>query len=656
MIKKSLYLNIITLSIFTSCGNQSPNNKYIDPPAQTYISHNKYRTNSNIEVKIDRTVEWDNGFCEDVQITNISDKTIQWRAELIIDGTINDIWSANYTQTDNLLIANGVSYNSELTANKSTTFGYCATKTIEVLANEISTDSSNLIMTKEMISQWNGGYCADIKLSNNSDLKIKWDISTTLDGKVFELWSANYAQDADLVLTASGVDYNKIIMPNSSIDFGYCLKDVPIKETVEEDEEIQQNDTTQTTQNDEPKSTIDYSSLFNDFNVGFGSSYAFPFLSSKGEKRIWVSSVELVMQDNIEDNTYYQDIKNFNANSFSNLQDKLKNSKFLVYWLVKDWKENWFNLQKIQTAMDAGYIPVFSYWYFADELMGGMPDADKKAKYQEDTIRFANFLKKLNGKKMVIMEPEFNKNVVLYNENTQHEFASIIAEAIDTIKAKNGDTIFSLSMMDTGNRGVKETYPKCDYENCALGDKYEWNRPEIVYNDLLPKLDFISFQENIGQFSRNPNDIHSPISYSNDEIGIDFLTTRINNFTRFLKEKYNKPVFLPFLTVASATWNDKNNDKAIEISELDYHGWDDKQEEIYRDLSQKKDILQDSGLFGYAPMSLFDDPKHDQYGYQFFLNNEYHLGIVGSDAIDSMDNAISGKLNFKKNVLEYIFG
>ncbi len=651
MIKKSIYLNIIALSLFTSCGNQSPNNKHINPPASTYLAYNKYRTNNNIEVKIDRTVEWDTGFCEDIQITNITDNTIQWRAELIIDGIIDEIWNANYTQTDNLLIANGVSYNSELTANKSTTFGYCATKTAKVLANEISTDSSNLIMTKEITSQWNGGYCADIKLSNNSDLKIKWDISTTLDGKVFELWSANYAQNSDLLLTASGVDYNEVIMPNSSIDFGYCLKDVLTLEITNTED----NTTVTTEQEDKPKSIIDYSSLFNDFNVGFGSSYAYPFLSSEGEKKIWVSPIELIMQDNIEDNSYYQDIKNFDGSSFSNLQDKLKNSKFLVYWLVKDWKENWFNLQKIQNAIDAGYIPVFSYWYFADELMGGMPDADKKAEYQKDSIRFANFLKKLNGKKIVIMEPEFNKNVVLYNENSQHEFASIIAEAIDTIKAKNGDTIFSLSMMDTGNRGEKETYPKCDYENCALGDRYEWSRPEIVYNDLLPKLDFISFQENIGQFSRNPNDIDTPISYTNDEIGIDFLATRIDNFTKFLKEKYNKPIFLPFITVASATWSDNNSNKAIEISELNYHGWDDKLEQTYKDLSQMKTTLQESGLFGYAPMALFDDPKHDQYGYQFFMNNEYHLGIVGSDSIDAIDNGISGNLIFKKDVLEYIF-
>ena len=649
MKKTSIYLNIIALSLFTSCGNQSSNNRYLEPPALTHLANNKYRTISDIEIKIDRTVEWNSGFCEDVEIKNISDKTIQWRAELILDGKIRDIWSANYTQTDNLLVATGVDYNSELKANKSTTFGYCANKTQKVTESEISTDSSNLIMTKEITSNWDGGYCADITLSNNSDLKVKWNISTTLDGKIFELWSANYAQNSDLLLTASGVDYNEIIMPNSSIDFGYCLKGVEIKEVEEESKE----DTTQ--QNEEPKTKIDYTNLFNSFNVGFGGSYAYPFLSNQGEKKIWVSSVELVMQDDIEDNSYYQDIKNFNGDNFSNLQDKLKNSKFLVYWVVKGWNENWFNLEKIQKAMDAGYIPVFSYWYFADELMGGMPNNDKISLYREDTLKFANFLNRLNGKKMVIMEPEFNKNTVLYNDNTQHEFASIIAEAIDTIRAKNADTIFSLSMMDTGSRSIKATYPKCDYENCSLGDKYEWSRPEIVYNDLLPKLDFISFQENIGQFSRNPNDIHTPIAYSNDDIGIDFLPSRINNFTKFLNQKYNKPVFLPFITVATATWNDNNEDKSIELSELNYHGWDDKLEETYKNLSQIKDTLKESGLFGYAPMSLFDDPMHDHYGYQFFLNNEYHLGIIGSSSIDAIDNGISGDLIFKNDVLSYIF-
>lgn len=403
------------------------------------------------------------------------------------------------------------------------------------------------------------------------------------------------------------------------------------------------------------------STLFSEFNLGFGGSYSFPFSSNTAGEKIWVSSVDLVMDDNIENNSYYAEIKNFDATAFDNLQDNLKNSKFLVYWLVEGWEESWFNPTKIQQAMDAGYIPVFNYWWFGDKLMNGMPDATKKAEYATDNAKVAEFLNKLNGTKMLIMEPEFNKENVLSSEVNQHEFATIIGDAIDSIKADTTDVLFSLAMTDTGNRGVNQTYAKCGYDNCALGDKYEWGRPEIVYNDLSDKLDFISFQEMIGQFSRDPMnaggwDSPNPIAYSDADIGIDELPNRIANFSQFLQEKYNKPVFLPYIAIATATWSDANSNSAIEDLELNYSGWETKADSTYQALSTMKQELQDKGLFGFAPMALFDNPRHDYGGYQYFMNNEYHLGIVKSGAVDEIDSATNGDIEPKSGIVGTLFG
>lgn len=400
--------------------------------------------------------------------------------------------------------------------------------------------------------------------------------------------------------------------------------------------------------------------LFNKFNVGFGGSSSFPFLSTNGDI-IWVSSTDLVLDDNIENSEYYQRIKDFNASAFDYLQKNLKNSKFLVYWLVEGWQENWFNINKIQEAMDSGIVPVFNYWYFGDKLINGMPDSAKKAQYRDDYIRVATLLNQLHGKKILILEPEFNKNSVLSSEANQREFASIIGEAIDYIKDNTIDVLFSLAMTDTGNRGVNQTYSKCGYTNCALGDKYEWGRPEIVYNELLEKLDFISFQEMVAQFSRdpsNPGDWNNPNpkAYSDEEIGIELLAERINNFAKFLHEKYNKPVFLPYIAIATATWSDNNGNGEIEVSEVDKHGWENRAEQTYKKLSEIKNTLKSNGLFGFAPMALFDNPRHDYNGYQFFINNEYHLGLVGSSAVDEVDIAPNGDLKFKLNIIPYIFG
>ncbi|MDQ7083608.1 MAG: hypothetical protein Q9M36_01165 [Sulfurovum sp.] len=372
-----------------------------------------------------------------------------------------------------------------------------------------------------------------------------------------------------------------------------------------------------------------------------------------------MSSISLILDEAIEDSSYYNKIKDFDAAAFDELQQNLANSKFLVYWVTEGWKESWFNVEKIQTAMDEGYVPVFNYWYFGDKL-DGIPTAEKQVSYTEDNQRLVTFLNKLEGTKFLIMEPEFNKRAIISSVNTQHQFASIIGTAIDTIKNNTSNVYFSLAMTDTGSRGVESTYEKCGYEMCALGDKDEWGKPSTVYNDLLSRLDFISFQQMVAQFSRDPSNSGTwsnpiPISYTNEEIGIDYLAQRVLNFAMFLKEQYNKPVFLPYIAIATASWDDNNGDKVVEDSEIDNSGWEQEANKVYEDLSAIKDELQANGLFGFAVMSLFDNPQQDAGGYQYFMQNEYHFGLIKSSAQGGVDIAANGDIETKGDLIYTIF-
>lgn len=400
--------------------------------------------------------------------------------------------------------------------------------------------------------------------------------------------------------------------------------------------------------------------IFKEFNVGFGGSSSFPFVDDRNNsKKIWVSAKDLVLDDNIQDNNYYSNIKDFNSAAFSNLHDKLKIGKYIIFWIVEGWQESWFNTSSIQDLINAGYIPVFNYWYFGDTLVSSMPDENKINDYKEDNIKVADFLAKLNGEIMLIMEPEFNKQPVLDN---QHEFANIISEAIDTIRAKKSNLLISLSMTDTGSRGVDDKRSSCGYNNCSLGDKASWALPETVFEDLSAKLDFISFHQMLGQFSRdpsNPGDWNNPNprSYTDDELGIEFTVDRIKNFAKYLHDKYNKPIFMPYIGIMTATWDDTNSDGDISTDEINSVGWENRATNIYKNLSESKDDLLENGLFGFATMALFDNPRHDYGGYQYFINNEYHLGIIGSGARDEVDIASYGDLRFKgDDILGYIFG
>jgi len=378
--------------------------------------------------------------------------------------------------------------------------------------------------------------------------------------------------------------------------------------------------------------------FYNQFNVGYGGAASFKFYDNK-----WLNSTDILLgnYDGIKD-----EIVDFNETQFNTLSTYLNKSKYVTYWITKGWQEYWFDLQKIQEAIDAGKIPVFVYWYLGDELMNGLTTS-KVDEYLEDIRKVNNYFSNLKGQQLWILEPEFNKQNILDNNDEQSLFIDTIKQAVNIIK--NKERKISLCMMDTGARDVNST-KVCGYENCSYGDNDEWDRVKPIYNALIDELDFISFQEMIGQFSRddsNPGTWDEPnaISHTDDELGINNLAKRIDNFARHLKTTYNKPVYLPYITIATATWTDINDDGNITNDEINESGWEDKASNVYRDLNS-------TSLFGYSIMELFDNPTHDDGGYQYFIDNEYHLGIVKSDINNSQ---LTGNIKFKGTILENVF-
>jgi len=289
-----------------------------------------------------------------------------------------------------------------------------------------------------------------------------------------------------------------------------------------------------------------------------------------------------------------------------------------------------------------------------------LPDVNQQEAYKEDAVRVSALLSQLEGEKMVVLEPEFNKNIIVKDAQTQHQFASILKGAITQLRAENEDLLIGLSMMDTGKRDAR-VVDTCGYDNCALGDKTAWEKPEIIFNDLLSGLDFVAFNQALASFSRdydNPGgwDSPNPRIYSNDELGVEYFAQRMVNLTRYLKEKYHRAVFLPYIGIATATWNDTSMNGEVDPWEINKNGWNYMAGNIYRSLKEQHSALEDAGLFGYAPMALFDDPRHDYGGYQYFMNNEYHLGIVATSAVDEYSMAADGNLSFKSDILESLFG
>jgi endoglucanase len=70
--------------------------------------------------------DWGSGYCADVVVSNPTTQPVQWQVSLTIDGRIDNLWNAAYTQTGNNLVAWGLDWNRLAPANSKIQFGFCA--------------------------------------------------------------------------------------------------------------------------------------------------------------------------------------------------------------------------------------------------------------------------------------------------------------------------------------------------------------------------------------------------------------------------------------------------------------------------------------------------------------------------------------------------
>ena len=375
--------------------------------------------------------------------------------------------------------------------------------------------------------------------------------------------------------------------------------------------------------------------LFGKFNIGIGSAQGIDFEAIDGSK-IWFNVVDLMTPADLNI-SYYRNIKDYNLTMFEKIQSHLINADSLTLWMVKGWQESWFNKAKLQTLLDNNKTIIFNYWYFGDTI-GGDNAIDlilaEKDEYLEDASRLGSFLADLKGTVAVVMEPEFNKASITDSAENSAVFASILKEAMKRIKAQKSDVLLSICPMDTGSRSSVTSYG--GYKRDSLGDKNEWSRFLPVIDILKDELDFITIQEMVGQFTKDSSKFPSDelVSYTKDQLGLKDLPKRIENFSSFLNERYYLPVLLGYITLPETGWKDLNGNNLYDDGELIENLWLDESVALYHRLKRNAKSLYNHGLFGFSPMALFDDPDHDLGGYQFFSENEYHIGIIATDAPD----------------------
>jgi hypothetical protein len=325
----------------------------------------------------------------------------------------------------------------------------------------------------------------------------------------------------------------------------------------------------------------------------------------------------------------------------------LNRAGFVSLWVTPDWNTSWYPPKDLQDALDGGLTPVFLDWFFGDGLLAGEPRANvPKAidRYADHSRRFGRFLGQFDGDILIVMEPELNKPSIEgwpeFGEIIRkHGIAQIRAGVAEINEATGRKTnvFFGVALNDNGLRSA--SIPDDVYGTKAQGDSYGWTLSRPLLEVLRPDLDFVGFQQVLGQFHRDPEHPSRPKANTAGEVGLQHFAERVLNYSDYLHTQLGIPVFIPYVGLATSTWSDRNGNGLIEQGEIEALGWETEVGSVLSDLRDLEPALKDAGVFGLGTMSLFDDPVHDLGGYQYLLDNEYALGLVATDA----ENGVPGE-------------
>lgn len=247
-------------------------------------------------------------------------------------------------------------------------------------------------------------------------------------------------------------------------------------------------------------------------------------------------------------------------------------------WITKDWVKEWYPAKEInQSIVQEGFSPIFILYWFADDISVAYIQ-EHKAEYFAYLKRFRDYLDQIDGKKVIVLNPEYNEHGV----EEWSGFNELLLESKRILD--HGDILIGPCVGDFGN-----------YDKSF--DSSNWKKFDASLRTSIYAFDFIAFQE-MRALTKNTKQ------------QIEKVPERIESFASYLNSTYNKPVILAYLAIST---QGEDGEKL--------------QGEVLNRISQRQDILQKNGIFGINIFHLVDVPSHEGY----FNEGEKYFGIYRSN-------------------------
>jgi hypothetical protein len=277
-------------------------------------------------------------------------------------------------------------------------------------------------------------------------------------------------------------------------------------------------------------------------------------------------------------------------------------------WLTQGWDNGY--LLNIQDSINQGIVPVIIYYYAGDLSQYGNNAwahvQSIEADWLNDAKRLGQALSTLQGTVIVVLQPEWN--IPTLQDNAQ--FGSLLAQIGSTI-AQSATTATSSSLRLRIGTAVG------DFGTYTLTTDPNWSKFDPAMQAAAPNLDFIGFQEMRAALRRNAQGGMDTVS--SVEEGLSQMPERMVNFSAYLKITYNKPVFIPYVTIATYTPSG------------DPDNWETLSAGTYQAVLAQAGNLQQAGAFGVMAMSLFDEKSHNNGNTDYFGDASTTYGLVYSN-------------------------
>jgi len=294
---------------------------------------------------------------------------------------------------------------------------------------------------------------------------------------------------------------------------------------------------------------------------------------------------------------HFKDVKHKgeNINITKVLYKKSKNTDAVSIWITKDWQEDWYDVKTTQKEIiDKGYTPMFIFYWFADEINPKYVKKNEQA-YFKTLKKFTKYLQKLNGQKIVVLNPEYN----MAKTGQWEPMNDIFLKSYKILRDGDPQVIVGPCVGDFG-----------DYDYIA--EPNEWKLFDKSLHRAAKKADFIAFQE-MRALTRNSKSHMLKTAH------------RAYEFSKYLHKKYKKPTLLSYVAISSYG---KNGEKI--------------QAKAYKNFVKYLPKMHNEGkLMLFGTFHYFDYPGHVGY----FKKAEEFFGVLRKDGSEKPSFKYYNKLH-----------